>query len=68
MSEPQQKLTVYYLLNGNVKTDVRTGVNFRWTPHCHGPLDVFERDAAQHLVWTKCYIQPISAEMEEVRA
>ena len=57
-------LTVHYLLNGNVETDLRTGVNFRWRVLDNG-ANVFEHDEQHQIVWAKCYLHPISAEMTQ---
>jgi hypothetical protein len=62
-TQPGWTLTVFYLLNGHVNTDVRhNGVNFRWRVH-EGVLNVVEHDADHQIVWTKCYMFPISADL-----
>jgi hypothetical protein len=61
-SQRNMTLTVFYLLNGNVETDVRTGVNFRWRTK-DGTVCVFEHDTEHQFVWTKTYLFPITVEM-----
>jgi len=56
------KLVVHFLSKGSMATDVRHGVNFRWTSH-DGSLDVYEHDENHQIVWAKFYEIPISAEV-----
>lgn len=60
-----RNLKVNYLSDGNIETDVRVGVSFRWKVK-DGVLNVFERDENHQIVWTKCYINPIYAESTKV--
>lgn len=60
----KSKLTVMYLIRGNLEVDVRKGARFRWRATKGGVFHVFEYDKRHRLVWSKSYSSPVSASVE----